>query len=192
MLQNWAWTIISAWDQLITGAEYGKTKSDCIYSLYAITSQISPCLNPSGGKSSGMQTLQTDTFRLQCFQTPTGEESRMDSPYLVDFDFPYWLNFRHQVLHNSRAHSTESGRSTEHDLRTLQWLCVQSNTGSISSAYFVHRILSLNWSSLFVVSSSTFIWRNYWLYHRKNQVQRVQQQDRIDRESCEYLFGLYK
>eukprot|EP01116_Phalansterium_solitarium_P000353 TRINITY_DN10227_c0_g1_i1.p2 TRINITY_DN10227_c0_g1~~TRINITY_DN10227_c0_g1_i1.p2 ORF type:complete len:142 (+),score=58.60 TRINITY_DN10227_c0_g1_i1:82-507(+) len=42
------------------------------HSLYAITSELSPVPGPTGGSSSGMQVLESDTFRLQCFQTPTG------------------------------------------------------------------------------------------------------------------------
>eukprot|EP00128_Syssomonas_multiformis_P003909 Colp12_sorted_trinity150504_noHs@21160 len=37
------------------------------HSLYAITSKVSP-----ENKSSGIEVLETDTFRLQCFQTLTG------------------------------------------------------------------------------------------------------------------------
>lgn len=40
--------------------------------LYAITSQLSPVPSPSGGSSSGIQVLVTDTFKLQSFQTSTG------------------------------------------------------------------------------------------------------------------------
>ena len=43
-----------------------------LISLYAITSQLSPVQSPTGGSSSGLQVLSTDTFKLQCFQTPTG------------------------------------------------------------------------------------------------------------------------
>jgi hypothetical protein len=42
------------------------------HGLYAITSQISPANSPSGGTSSGIQVMETDTFKLQSFQTPTG------------------------------------------------------------------------------------------------------------------------
>jgi hypothetical protein len=42
------------------------------HGLYAITSQLSPAASTNGGSSSGLQILQTDTFRLQCLQTSTG------------------------------------------------------------------------------------------------------------------------
>ncbi len=37
------------------------------YSLFAIASQLSPEM-----KSSGIEVLEADTFRLHCFQTLTG------------------------------------------------------------------------------------------------------------------------
>lgn len=43
-----------------------------IESLYAITSQLSPVPSISGGSSSGIQVLVTDTFKLHSYQTPTG------------------------------------------------------------------------------------------------------------------------
>eukprot|EP01117_Protostelium_nocturnum_P008673 TRINITY_DN3112_c0_g2_i6.p1 TRINITY_DN3112_c0_g2~~TRINITY_DN3112_c0_g2_i6.p1 ORF type:complete len:250 (+),score=44.84 TRINITY_DN3112_c0_g2_i6:504-1253(+) len=42
------------------------------HGLFAIGSQLSPVPSPTGGPSSGIQLLQTDTFRLQAYQTPTG------------------------------------------------------------------------------------------------------------------------
>jgi hypothetical protein len=46
--------------------------SSIAYSMYAITSELSPAPGPTGGSSSGIQILQADTFKLQSFQTPTG------------------------------------------------------------------------------------------------------------------------
>ncbi|PRP79266.1 hypothetical protein PROFUN_14249 [Planoprotostelium fungivorum] len=42
------------------------------HGLYTISSQLSPVPSPSGGNSSGIQLLQTDTFRLFAYQIPTG------------------------------------------------------------------------------------------------------------------------
>jgi len=42
------------------------------HGLYAITAQLSPVKAQIGSSSSGIETIQTDTFKLQCFQTPTG------------------------------------------------------------------------------------------------------------------------
>jgi len=39
----------------------------CFDSIHAITSNVSPV-----AQSSGLQVLETDSVRLQCFQTPTG------------------------------------------------------------------------------------------------------------------------
>eukprot|EP00128_Syssomonas_multiformis_P003910 Colp12_sorted_trinity150504_noHs@17410 len=46
---------------------YCRRLNPFICSLYAITSKVSP-----ENKSSGIEVLETDTFRLQCFQTLTG------------------------------------------------------------------------------------------------------------------------
>jgi trafficking protein particle complex subunit 4 len=45
------------------------TSTNCIelISLHSITANVSPL-----GRSGGIELLLTDTFRLECFQTPTG------------------------------------------------------------------------------------------------------------------------
>jgi trafficking protein particle complex subunit 4 len=45
------------------------------HSMYAITSELSPV-----GKSSGIQILDTPTFKLRCFQTPTGVKFYLTAP----------------------------------------------------------------------------------------------------------------
>jgi len=42
------------------------------HGFYTIASKLSPTTSPSGGSSSGLQVLQAESFKLQCFQTPTG------------------------------------------------------------------------------------------------------------------------
>ena len=45
------------------------------YSMHAISSKLSPT-----GKASGIQTLETPTFKLRCFQTTTGVKFYMTAP----------------------------------------------------------------------------------------------------------------
>ena len=45
------------------------------YSMHAISSQLSPT-----GKASGIQTLETPTFKLRCYQTPTGVKFYLTAP----------------------------------------------------------------------------------------------------------------
>ena len=43
------------------------SEANVVFSVHAITAQISPVRN-----SSGLEVLETDAFRLQCFETHTG------------------------------------------------------------------------------------------------------------------------
>jgi hypothetical protein len=61
--------------------------NDCLrlgstfHGLYAITSQIAPCV------SGGIDKLETDTFKLQCFQSLTGVKFVITAtPGTVDLD----------------------------------------------------------------------------------------------------------
>ena len=42
------------------------------YRIHAITTRLDPAQPPGGGASSGLEVLETEHFRLQCFQTLTG------------------------------------------------------------------------------------------------------------------------
>ncbi|KAI8325563.1 Sybindin-like protein [Martensiomyces pterosporus] len=42
------------------------------HGIHALASRISPAAGSDSAKDSGIQTIDTDKFRIHCFQTPTG------------------------------------------------------------------------------------------------------------------------
>jgi trafficking protein particle complex subunit 4 len=55
------------------------------YPLFAIASQLSP--EP---RSSGIETLEADTFKLQCFQTLTGTEYNYLLHFIINLQIVYF------------------------------------------------------------------------------------------------------
>lgn len=92
------------------------------HGVHAITSVISPSKTPHAVGTprlpAGLEVMETERFRMQCFQTLTGRLH-------WNYGSSGWLmrECRHKVSAIYRARTTERGCDNAEDLRNLRRLC---------------------------------------------------------------------